>query len=823
MKVTVAGQVNTSQVSVSALTYVAQQTCDGLQSEPVTRTVAVVDPCAAEGSRWCPEYSFRGTVTCATCLVGACFCLPPYELLAAGSTPKGAGDYAPPAYDKPPTLTLLGDQPTTLTASGAPQMTHLVPVGSAWTDPFVAAADPVDGNLTGKVATTFGATGPVNTSQPWVAFQISYFVSNKGGLSASALRVVEVFDPCRTGEQLCGGKCMATCEPMNGGAAIDILFSKPPPAAPPTLRLLGDQSVQITQGGAYIACSTTAPLDALCDRGATATDAGGEDISPRVAMCAADPAAPSADNLFARAGLGACAQALPAGAFDSRGFWQRVGVYTLVFSVRGGGGGGPVATANRTVTVSPDCAALGERLCSDLLSCSTRGICAKDLGSVPATVSPKPTRPPPNMTLVAAGRRNPGFVSVRRYSSYGACAPDQTPTEDAPCDLGATSVDSVDGDITAKVLACPPRECLSTGCAGHEFATKGVRGCVDTTAAVGSLQEVLFVSINSGAIAANVSRVVTILPRCPDSQFECGQACLNVSCAEYSSVTGEVPPPSPAAGAARRRGLLQQRAPTLPPPPVVRAAPPPSAQQPQPSPPPLDAAAVRAALSAARAAALNSTQRLAAFGAAAGNLTAEISGAASLAQEAAASATARFAEETQGESEVLANLTLVVESTKAAGSALTKAVAKASDASSVGLAGAEKASGLLQVQVDQVVTLLAAGDGPGGAGNGSSSCFVSDCSCPYRGAGGSVDVRFVIAATNNPNPGFGGGAPPAPDASYGASSLNKLVRAPPPPTALRAKAPPSGAAPAPPLAAIGTRREFSLGGYVLEVRPFSRR
>lgn len=36
----------------------------------------------------------------------------------------------------------------------------------------------------------------------------------------------------------------------------------------------------------------------------------------------------------------------------------------------------------------------------------------------------------------------------------------------APCELGATAASASDGDLTSRVLACPPTSCLGTACPG---------------------------------------------------------------------------------------------------------------------------------------------------------------------------------------------------------------------------------------------------------------------------------------------------------------------------------------------------------------------
>jgi hypothetical protein len=43
--------------------------------------------------------------------------------------------------------------------------------------------------------------------------------------------------------------------------------------------------------------------------------------------------------------------------------------------------------------------------------------------------------------------------------------------------------------MTYFIYACPPASCIAncTGCTGHEFAVKGISGCVNTSVAVGTV------------------------------------------------------------------------------------------------------------------------------------------------------------------------------------------------------------------------------------------------------------------------------------------------------------------------------------------------
>jgi hypothetical protein len=81
-------------------------------------------------------------------------------------------------------------------------------------------------------------------------------------------------------------------------------------------------------------------------------------------------------------------------------------------------------------------------------------------------------------------------VGIRQHSQYNRCAGGQLPTAESLCEPGASAWDLEDGNLTPRVLACPPTACLERGCPGHEFAAKGLSGCLNTSAPVGTTFEV---------------------------------------------------------------------------------------------------------------------------------------------------------------------------------------------------------------------------------------------------------------------------------------------------------------------------------------------
>lgn len=107
------------------------------------------------------------------------------------------------------------------------------------------------------------------------------------------------------------------------------------------------------------------------------------------------------------------------------------------------------------------------------------------------------------------------------------------------------------------MLSCPPEDCLPYGCPGHEFARKGLKGCLDTAAAEGVLFAVDFVVINSAGGTAKATRTVAIAPPCGSGETYCGGRCEPVaSCAQLAAFAAPAPPPPPPAAPAPTLTLL---------------------------------------------------------------------------------------------------------------------------------------------------------------------------------------------------------------------------------------------------------------------------
>ncbi|KAK3289237.1 hypothetical protein CYMTET_3328 [Cymbomonas tetramitiformis] len=140
------------------------------------------------------------------------------------------------------------------------------------------------------------------------------------------------------------------------------------------------------------------------------------------------------------------------------------------------------------------------------------------------------------------------YVDVRQHDAYTACPDDET--HSMLCEPGATAIDDEDGDLTSTVLVCPPDSCLSVGCPGHTWATKGMQGCINTSSPVGTIFSVRFVVFDRGTPQRNatVTRVVTITSRCDVEEDLCDDlTCSPVDCDLRESLLADPVDTSPPA------------------------------------------------------------------------------------------------------------------------------------------------------------------------------------------------------------------------------------------------------------------------------------
>ena len=116
---------------------------------------------------------------------------------------------------------------------------------------------------------------------------------------------------------------------------------------------------------------------------------------------------------------------------------------------------------------------------------STPALCRivrREASSLATTVPPSadPERAAPLPLPLCPGQ----YLSLPMFTPFDRCPPGVAPSESLLCERGAAASDAEDGNLTARVLACPPAACLDRGCPGHEFVTKGLNGCLNVSAEV---------------------------------------------------------------------------------------------------------------------------------------------------------------------------------------------------------------------------------------------------------------------------------------------------------------------------------------------------
>ncbi|KAK3262154.1 hypothetical protein CYMTET_28973 [Cymbomonas tetramitiformis] len=461
----------------------------------------------------------------------SCACLEVGIILkATDGAASTVESFTPEADDESPVLRLRGEGTLAVTEAGILTMEDMLLVGEAWTDPGAAALDAVDGDLTDKVL-GFGAAA-VSTSAatlPDSPYMITYTVSDRAGNSAASVqRRVHVTNPCdHRGaggyeEQVChvGESGATTCSTQGLCATVDMEEEEVQvAAAPPWIKLQGQEMVEVSQGMVYAACPSPegggASVDLVCDPGAEAGDELDGDLTDRVLACSPD----GTSNLFASVGLAGCR-------LDT----ATPGSYTLWFSLANSAGA--TAFAKRTVVVAAECAA-GEERCLDPTQCSSQGICLAEMET--AALTEVANDDPPNINLRYTAAVPTAFVNVRQHQTYEACVEEEDQLSTVLCEPGAMASDAQDGELSSHVLACPPTSCLNKGCPGHEWTYKRLQGCLNTSAPVGTVYAVDFVvfDMHIPANRAPATRHVTIVSPCEDPSAElCDDlTCSSIPCA----------------------------------------------------------------------------------------------------------------------------------------------------------------------------------------------------------------------------------------------------------------------------------------------------
>ncbi|KAK3288012.1 hypothetical protein CYMTET_4499, partial [Cymbomonas tetramitiformis] len=507
----------------------------GNRAASVSRQVAVVPACEPP-SFLCEELVGVVCAVCDTSGTGqpqpepTCICL---DNDLDATEEAVVQPYEPPRDTTPPVLTLYGNGVLGVTASGTVIMVHELSLAQTFIDPGIHAHDDIDGNLTAAIS-SFGV-GAIDTSlvtPPDAPYVVRYSVADAAGNTAAEVRRrVSVVDPCASqGERVCGyvesaAECSTAGLCLSSSAASGESEPASPPPRPPVLELIGPSAVEVAEGaGAYAACPEQYDRSLVCDRGAAAHDALDGDLSARVLACSLD----GVTQRFSSQGVTGCA-------IDT----NTPGVYTVEFFVENSAGRS--ARAYRNVTVAAACP-VGEALCPNGVQCSFSGVCMDGLDS------PKPEAPvdhPPTVTLATTPQVATAFVDVKQHALYVACGGgNEAGGVQALCEPGATAADEEDGDLSASVLSCPPDSCREIGCPGHEWAAKGIEGCLNTSAEVGAMFQVEFLVYDSAVPSqtASLYRTITIIAPCEPDEVLCEDlSCSSVDCDLRDSLLTEPP------------------------------------------------------------------------------------------------------------------------------------------------------------------------------------------------------------------------------------------------------------------------------------------
>eukprot|EP00798_Chlamydomonas_sp_ICE-L_P009233 gene9233-16381_t len=409
-------------------------------------------------------------------------------------------------------------------------MFTVVEVGTGiYTDPGATVTDDTDSNINSKLWTTFSPSF-VDISRPTAvdrAFSVVYSLSDTSGNKATATRFVVVI--CPGTEEICESDDGELYCSSQGASQFDIYDRCP-------------DSVQ----------SSTSLLP--CDRGAIAIDDVEGDISRRVTVCWNGEASTQTSSQFILSGLSECE-------LDH----QAWGTFTITFSIINSAG--QSAAVSRMLKVKKVCDP-GSAPCSDGSCSGDDGLCRGKNG-VPSLLDllpgftdatalatgtvPKPefasdgslvssTNTQPKLALVQGSNSESEIVSVRQFKLYGACLEGKDGSSDVLCERGAAAFDEQDGDLTFKVLACPPADCLDAGCPGHEFINKGIKDCgVDTSADVGTVYTIMFMVFDSGTppLSSQISRSIIIGEPCATGTNYCNGICTEVSCTKYAALVAK--------------------------------------------------------------------------------------------------------------------------------------------------------------------------------------------------------------------------------------------------------------------------------------------
>ena len=520
--------VNNSEVGTYTITYHCVD--DAGNAAEKAREVKVENPCEAGELPTCDG----GECT----VSGMCF--------------SGGGDaaddapvvpeYEPPPKDTtPPVLTLKGEGVYGLTNGGYKVLIAEVVQGTAYVDPGVDAYDlkEVDGEEVRVDVTpqVFGAA--VDTSLPSADGEyhvIRYTAADDADPPNDAEEVqrwIKITPACPKkdgdGNVLCDdGTCSdptGSCNVAVGGGDDEAAEATPDP---PELKLLGDESVEVPADTAYRKCPESATLGSLCDRGATATSTldgvltsfvkcGVRNLQTEVFV--------SCGLSFKEDGFTGCAS-----------FLDEAGFHEIVYSVEDSKG--QKVEYIRKVKKLISCPN-GDDPCQDGVSCPQGGVCPYDVAQEEPEEVVVNNAPVVSAKVTEAVGKS---VNVPRFSEYKLCSES---TGGGLCDPGAEVTD--EEDLSESLVVCAPFEtCAADGCVDYKLSKLGLKYCLDTSAAVGTVFPITFAAFDSSGLNGSDVRTVAISEPCADNQNWCPEddpagKCEEVTCevaAEMASLQG---------------------------------------------------------------------------------------------------------------------------------------------------------------------------------------------------------------------------------------------------------------------------------------------
>jgi hypothetical protein len=122
------------------------------------------------------------------------------------------------------------------------------------------------------------------------------------------------------------------------------------------------------------------------------------------------------------------------------------------------------------------------------------------------------------LAAVLTDRRTSWSILPSDANQRGTLSAQELAVAEQQCDPGVDAISSITGaDLSSMVYSCPPVDCLSSSCTGYELSVKGVQGCLNTSAPVGSIFQLRFTVLDRAVtppVASSAVRVVTILSPC---------------------------------------------------------------------------------------------------------------------------------------------------------------------------------------------------------------------------------------------------------------------------------------------------------------------